>query len=50
VRIVEPLLDAMGVDHARLGVRGDEARIAPAFDRAWERSRPCIFLVTRTPE
>jgi sulfopyruvate decarboxylase subunit beta len=50
VRIVEPLLDAMGIDHARLGARGDEARIAPAFERAWQRSRPFVFLVTRTPE
>jgi len=50
VRIVEPLLDVMGIDHARLGIRGDEARIAPAFDRAWEISRPYVFLVTRTPE
>jgi len=50
VRIVEPLLDAMGIDHARLGLAGDEARIAPAFDAAWERSRPYVFLVTRTPE
>jgi sulfopyruvate decarboxylase subunit beta len=50
VRIVEPLLDVMGIDHARLGVRGDEARIAPAFDRAWEVSRPFVFLATRAPE
>ena len=50
VRIVEPLLDAMGIDHARLGARGDETRIAPAFERAWQRSRPFVFLVTRTPE
>ena len=33
-----------------LGLAGDEARIAPAFDAAWERSRPYVFLVTRTPE
>jgi sulfopyruvate decarboxylase subunit beta len=50
VRIVEPLLDLMGIDHARLGARGDEARIAPAFNRAWEVSRPFVFLATRAPE
>jgi len=42
--------DQFVIEHARLGARGDEARIAPAFDRAWQRSRPYVFLVTRTPE
>ena len=50
VRIVEPMLDVMNVDHARLGVRGDEARIRPAFDRAYADSRAFVFLVTRSPE
>jgi sulfopyruvate decarboxylase subunit beta len=50
IRIVEPLLDVMEVDHARLGVRGDEGRIQPAFDRAYADSRAFVFLVTRTPE
>jgi sulfopyruvate decarboxylase subunit beta len=50
VRIVEPLLDVMNIDHARLAVRGDEARIPPAFERARSENRPFIFLVTRTPE
>ena len=50
VRIVEPLLDVMGIDHARLTVRGDEARIPPAFERARTEGRPFVFLVTRTPE
>ena len=50
VRIVEPLLDVMNVDHARLTVRGDEARIPSAFERARTGHRPFAFLVTRTPE
>ncbi len=50
VRIVEPLLDVMNIDHARLAVRGDEARIPPAFERARTGHRPFVFLVTRTPE
>ena len=50
VRIVEPLLDVMGIDHARLAIRGDEARIPPAFERARTEHRPFVFLVTRTPE
>ena len=50
VRIVEPVLDAMAIDHARLGQRGDEARIVPAFAAAQARAKPVVFLVTRTPE
>jgi sulfopyruvate decarboxylase subunit beta len=50
VRIVEPLLEVMDIDHARLTVRGDEAQIPPAFARARMAKRPFVFLVTRTPE
>jgi hypothetical protein len=50
VRIVEPLLDVMQIDHARLACRGDEARIRPAFERAYAESRAFVFLVHRTPE
>ena len=49
VRIVEPLLDVMSIEHARLTVRGDEARIPPAFERARTERRPFVFLVTRPP-
>jgi len=50
VRIVEPLLEVMGIDHARLTVRGDEGRIPSAFERARSENRPFVFLVTRPPE
>lgn len=50
VRIVEPVLDAMGIEHARLTLRGDEAHIPPAFQKARSSKRPFIFLVTRSPE
>ena len=50
VRIVEPVLDAMGIEHARLTLRGDEAHISPAFQKARSSKRPFIFLVTRSPE
>ena len=50
VKVVEPVLDAMGIAHGRLTLRGDEARIAPAFERARATRKPFIFLVTRTPE
>lgn len=50
VRVVEPVLDAMGIAHARLTHRGDEAGIPEQFTRARSSKRPFIFLVTRTPE
>ncbi|MEO8858257.1 MAG: hypothetical protein ABI343_14845 [Burkholderiaceae bacterium] len=50
VRIVEPVLDAMGIAHARLTLRGDEERIPEEFRRARESSKPFVFLVTKTPE
>ena len=50
VRIVEPLLDVMQVDHARLTLRGDEAQIPQAFASARASRRPFAFLVTRPPE
>ena len=33
-----------------LTIRGDEARIPPAFARARTENRPFILLVTRSPE
>lgn len=49
LRIVEPVLDAMQVDHARLGLQGDETRIPSAFVQARISKRPFVFLATRSP-
>ncbi len=47
VRIVEPILDVMGID--RLLVEGPEdvVSLAPAIDRAYARSRPLAALIGR---
>lgn len=50
VRIVEPVLDAMGISHGRLTRRGDEARIPDEFRQARANRKPFLFLVTRPPE
>ena len=50
VRIVEPLLDAMGVDHHLLQAPAHVAAIGPAIERAYALSRPVVFLVGRSPE
>jgi sulfopyruvate decarboxylase subunit beta len=49
VRIVEPLLDVMGVEHCLIQEPGDETRIGPAIDKAYETSAPLVFLIGRSP-
>jgi sulfopyruvate decarboxylase subunit alpha len=49
VRIVEPVLDAMGVAHEFLCAPGDEKRIAPAIERAYTAGAPLALLIGRTP-
>ena len=50
VKVVEPVLDAMGIAHGRLTHRADAQHIPQAFERARATRKPFIFLVTRTPE
>lgn len=45
VRIVEPLLDALGIDHFCMETTADVARLPAAIDRAYESSRPLAALV-----
>lgn len=49
VRVVEPLLDAMGIEHHLLQAPAHIAAIVPAIERAYERSRPLVILVGRSP-
>ena len=49
VRIVEPILDAMGIAHALIQEPDDVAKIGPAIDAAYRRSRPVVLLVGRSP-
>ena len=50
VRIVEPVLDAMGIDRIGIETSPDVARLAPAIDRAYARSRPVVALIGRRIE
>ena len=45
VRIVEPVLDAMGIDHFCMETTADVARLPDAIVRAYETSRPLAALV-----
>jgi sulfopyruvate decarboxylase TPP-binding subunit len=49
VRIVEPILDAMGIPYHYLGEEADVAKVRPAIDQAYEKSFPVAFLVGRRP-
>lgn len=48
VRIVEPILDAMGIDRLLVESDADAAGLAPAIDRAYGLSRPLAALIGRT--
>lgn len=48
VRIIEPILDAMGVDRIALDSDSDVVRLTPAIDRAYSESRPMVALIGRT--
>ncbi len=49
IRIVEPILDAMGVAHHLIETDSDIELIRPAIDAAYEQSRPVALLVGRSP-
>lgn len=49
VRIVEPVLDAMGIDHHLIETDEDVGKIRPAIDNAYARSRPVAMLIGRRP-
>ncbi|MBI2360821.1 MAG: decarboxylase [Deltaproteobacteria bacterium] len=49
LRIVEPILDAMGIEHDLIERFGDAAKIAPAIEHAYARSQPVALLVGREP-
>jgi sulfopyruvate decarboxylase TPP-binding subunit len=47
VRIVEPILEAMGVPHDCFELAGDAPRIRPAIDKAFAESWPTALLIGR---
>ncbi len=50
VRIVEPILDAMGIDRLLIEGPDDVGLLAPAIGRAYETSRPLAALIGRSVE
>ncbi len=49
VRIVEPILDDMGIPHHLVSLDADVAKIQPAIEDAYRQSFPVAFLVGRSP-
>jgi sulfopyruvate decarboxylase subunit alpha len=49
VRIVEPILDAMGIPHHLITEEADVAKIRPAIDDAYKSSHPVALLIGRRP-
>lgn len=47
VRIVQPILDAMGVDHILIEGPEDVGRLAPAIEAAYANARPMAALIGR---
>ena len=49
LRIIEPILDVMGIERHYIDVDEDVAKIAPAIKRAYENSHPVAMLIGRKP-
>src|SRR5271157_3951836 len=50
VRILEPILDDMGIAHHLISVDADVAKIKLAIEKAYAESQPVTFLVGRRPK
>ena len=50
VRIIEPVLDAMGVEHAFVEQPEDVQKIVPAVEDAYARLAPTALLIGREPQ
>ena len=49
VRIVEPLLDAMGITYHEIESEADVGKIAPAIETAYAQMQPVVLLIGRRP-
>ena len=49
VRIVEPILETMGIAYHEIEATADAAKIRPVIDEAYASSRPVVLLVGKPP-
>ena len=50
VRIVEPILEAMGIGYHNIEEEGDVPKIRPAIDKAFADSKPTVILIGQRPK
>ena len=50
VRIVEPILDAMGIGYHEIEHQADVTKIKPAIDAAYASSKPTVILIGQRPK
>jgi sulfopyruvate decarboxylase subunit alpha len=50
VRIIEPILDEMGIAHHLIADDADTDKITPAIEKAYRESQPVALLIGRRPE
>jgi hypothetical protein len=49
LRIMAPMLDAMGLKYSVLASAADCAGISAVIDRCYRESEPFVFLIARSP-
>jgi sulfopyruvate decarboxylase subunit alpha len=49
VKIIEPILDVMGIPHQVIENDADTKKIVPAIDKAFDDSFPVAILIGREP-
>jgi sulfopyruvate decarboxylase subunit alpha len=49
VKIIEPVLDAMGIEHHWVEESGDTQKIVPAVEKAYATTKPMALLIGREP-
>jgi sulfopyruvate decarboxylase TPP-binding subunit len=50
VKIIEPILDAMGIEHHWVEESADTRKIVPAIEKAYADTRPMAVLIGREPQ
>lgn len=50
VRIVEPILEAMGIGYHEIEQQPDVTKIKPAIDAAYAGSKPAVILIGQRPK
>jgi sulfopyruvate decarboxylase subunit alpha len=50
VRIIEPILDAMGIGHHHIEDPKEVDKIVPAIEKAYATTRPVAMLIGREPQ